>query len=196
MGVQAAERFILKSAAISAELRAALQSQKVAAIKSDLEKATDALVSRHLNQVTYEIRTSARRMSEFYELFYILENDIRRFIDDILSDVHQVGWWERCAPPEVKKNAFNNRQRESKEGLPPRSPRMIDYTTFGHLGEIIKWNWDTFAGIFPNCEIERLEKVMSRLNLARGPIAHCGFLPEDESVRLKLAIRDWFALME
>jgi hypothetical protein len=135
-------------------------------------------------------------MSEFYELFYILENDIRRFIDDILSDAHDVNWWEKCAPPEVKKSALSNRQRESKEGLPPRSPRMIDYTTFGHLGEIIKWNWDTFAGIFPNCEIERLEKVMSRLNLARGPIAHCGFLPEDESVRLKLAIRDWFALME
>lgn len=73
---------------------------------------------------------------------------------------------------------------------------MIDYITFGHLGEIIKANWDIFAGIFPNCQIERLEKVMSRLNIARGPIAHCGYLPEDEVVRLKLAIRDWYALAE
>lgn len=190
------ERFILKCAAVSADLRKALQSQKVAAVKSDLEKATDALVARHLNQVTYEIRTAAKRMADFYELFYVLENEIRRFIDDILGDMYTPDWWDERTPPEVKKSAQANRQRESREGLPPRSARMIDYTTFGHLGEIIKWNWDVFAGLFPNCEIERLEKVMSRLNLARGPIAHCGLLPEDEAVRLKLAIRDWFALME
>ena len=89
-----------------------------------------------------------------------------------------------------------NKDKESREGLPPRSQNLIDYLTFGHLGEIIKANWDIFAGLFPNCEVERLEKVVSRLNLARGPIAHCGYLPEDEVVRLKLAIRDWYSLSE
>jgi hypothetical protein len=38
--------------------------------------------------------------------------------------------------------------------------------------------------------------VVNRLDLVRGPIAHCNSLPEEEAIRLKLAIRDWKKLME
>ena len=41
-----------------------------------------------------------------------------------------------------------------------------------------------------------VEKVMSTLNTLRGPIAHRSPLAQDEIVRLKLAVRDWFRLME
>lgn len=37
---------------------------------------------------------------------------------------------------------------------------------------------------------------MNSLNLLRGPIAHCSPLAEDEVVRLKLTLKDWFRLME
>lgn len=188
--------FILQNAAITADLRKVMDKTGLAHTKSDLEKATDALVVSHLGQVDYKIRNSAARMAEFYQMFYVLENDIRQLVSSVLEEASGDTWWSKKVPPEVQKNANFSRQRESKEGLPPRSNSMIDYTTFGQLGEIIKQNWDTFAGLFPNCEIERLEKVLSRLNLARGPIAHCGLLPEDEVVRLKLAMSDWFKLME
>lgn len=190
------ELFIIKNAAITADLRRVMDKEGLSPAKSDLEKATDALVDKHLKQAAFQIRSAAERMAEFYKLFYILENDIRSFVSSIMQEGYGDGWWAKHVPQEVQKSAQFNRQRESKEGLPPRSSDLIDYTTFGQLGEIIKQNWAIFAGLFPNCEIERLEKVMSRLNLARGPIAHCGLLPEDEVVRLKLAIRDWFALME
>lgn len=39
-------------------------------------------------------------------------------------------------------------------------------------------------------------KVMGNLNLLRGPIAHCSPLAEDEVVRLRLTLKDWFRLME
>jgi hypothetical protein len=188
--------FILQNAAITADLRKVMDKTGLAHTKSDLEKATDALVVSHLGQVDYKIRNSAARMAEFYQMFYVLENDIRQLVSSVLEEAFGDTWWTKKVPPEVQKNANFSRQRESKEGLPPRSSSMIDYTTFGQLGEIIKQNWATFAGLFPNCEIERLEKVLSRLNLARGPIAHCGLLPEDEVVRLKLAMSDWFKLME
>ena len=39
-------------------------------------------------------------------------------------------------------------------------------------------------------------KIMTSLNTLRAPIAHCCILAEDEVVRLKLAVKDWFRLME
>jgi len=191
------ELFVLKSAAIRADLGRVSDEQKVRAEKSDLESATDAMIAPHMGQIDYQIRIAAERMAEFYQIFYMLENHIRRFVESVLSESYdEEPWWAKRVPENVRKYAKENKDRESREGLPPRSQNPIDYLTFGQLGEIIKSNWDVFAGLFPNCEIERLEKVVSRLNLARGPIAHCGYLPEDEVVRLKLAIRDWFALSE
>jgi Family of unknown function (DUF5343) len=37
---------------------------------------------------------------------------------------------------------------------------------------------------------------MTSLNVLRGPIAHCCPLAEDEVARLRLALKDWFRLME
>lgn len=191
-----AELFTLKSAAITAELSRVTGEQHITAEKSEVERATDALIAPHLSQVDYSIRAAAARMAEFYQIFYLLENDMRQFVSGVLADTYGKEWWTERVTDNVKQYAKTNRDKENKEGLPPRSKNLIDYLTFGHLGEIIKTNWDVFAGLFPNCEIERLEKVISRLNIARGPIAHCGYLPEDEVVRLKLAIRDWYALAE
>ena len=70
----------------------------------------------------------------------------------------------------------------------------IDFTTFGELGEIIKKNWDVFDSLFTS--VRAVEKVMSSLNTLQGPIAHCSLLAEDEVLRLRLAVRDWFRLME
>src|SRR3546814_2211141 len=99
-------------------------------------------------------------------------------------------------PQAVRDNIKKNHEREASEGLPPRSDRLIDYTTFGELGHIVQENWDVFSGMFSNATRNRVLRVINRLNLARGPIAHCNFLPEEEAIRLKLAIRDWYMLME
>nr|WP_314442202.1 Swt1 family HEPN domain-containing protein [uncultured Sphingomonas sp.] len=191
------ELFVLKAAAIRADLSRVSGEHKTHAEKSDVEVATDALIAPHMAQIDYQVRIASERMAEFYRLFYMLENHIRRFVEAVMNEAFEADpWWNKRVPEPVRKYAKDNKDRESKEGLPPRSQSPIDYLTFGQLGEIIKANWDVFAGLFPNCEIERLERVVSRLNLARGPIAHSGYLPEDEVVRLKLAIRDWFALSE
>jgi hypothetical protein len=38
-------------------------------------------------------------------------------------------------------------------------------------------------------------KIMANLNTLRAPIAHCSPLADDEVVRLRLTMRDWFRLM-
>jgi len=191
-----AELFILKSAAISADLSRVAAEHRLRVERSDVERATDALIAPYMEQIDFAIRTSAERMAEFYQIFYMLENHIRSFVSDMLLEEIGANWWDTAVPEIIKKYAQDNKSKENKEGLPPRSKNLVDYLTFGHLGEIIKSNWTIFTGVFPDCEVERLERVVARLNIARGPIAHCGYLPEDEVVRLKLAIKDWFALQE
>ncbi|OQW73934.1 MAG: hypothetical protein BVN32_13315 [Proteobacteria bacterium ST_bin14] len=190
------ELFFLKSAVLTRDLRAAMNRENVNASRGALEIQADSLVADYLRQVDFGTVADAERMSEFYRLFYILENDIRDLIEGALEDSKGTGWWDGAVPQAVRENAKKNLDREAAEGLPPRSERFLDYTTFGELGEIIRENWDVFSGMFSNASRNRVLRVINRLNLVRGPIAHCNFLPEEEAIRLKLAVRDWYKLME
>jgi hypothetical protein len=84
-------------------------------------------------------------------------------------------------------------QKEVDNSVTRRSDNKIDYTTFGELAVIITGNWDIFATIFSSRRA--VERVMSSLNLLRGPIAHCCPITEDEVDRLHLTVKDWFRTM-
>jgi hypothetical protein len=190
------ELFILKNAVITRNLRTVFAAHRVGNTRGALEAQADSLVAEYLRQVDFNTLTDADRMSEFYRLFYALENDIRDLIESTMVDSKGDRWWQEAVPQAVRDNAQKNYDREAAEGLPPRSDRLIDYSTFGELSEIVKENWDIFSGMFSNATRNRVLRVLNRLNLVRGPIAHCNFLPEEEAIRLKLAIRDWYKLME
>ncbi len=132
-------------------------------------------------------------MSAHYRVFYCLENSIRTLIAGVLSEKHGENWWNTNVPENVKTHVAATQKKEAESGIAVRSQEPIDYTTFGELGEIIKTNFTEFSDIFPN--IKALEKVISTLNVLRGPIAHCKPLAEDEVVRLHLSVRDWFRSM-
>jgi len=140
------------------------------------------------------IRREASEMAAHYELFYCLEKSIRVLVSETLESTHGVGWWQSAVPPNVKENVKKNMQREEESGITIRSTQAIDYTTFGELGEIVRGNWQHFSDTFNN--EKAFSKVMSNLNLLRGPIAHCSLLADDEIVRLRLTLKDWFRLME
>lgn len=188
--------FLLQNAVITKGVRSTFVDQRLVSARGALEAQADSLVENYLRQVDLQTIADADRMSEFYKLFYALENDIRDLLEQTLVESIGSDWWDKAVPQVVRENAKKNADREASEGLPPRSDRLIDYTTFGELGEIIKENWETFSGMFSNASKNRVLRVLTRLNLARGPIAHCNFLPEEEAIRLKLAVRDWYKLME
>jgi hypothetical protein len=193
---QNVQLFVIQSAAITHDLNRVMSHLSVNNLRSPLERETDSLISGYLGQIDFKIVNSAERMAEFYKVFFALENDIRDLVEETMSASFGADWWETHVPPVVRENVQRNIDREASEGLPPRSSRSIEYTTFGELSEIIKDNWDSFSGLFSSVSKNRVLRVLSRLNHARGPIAHCNHLPEEESVRLKLAIQDWYKLME
>lgn len=179
------------------------------------EKALDAVenglkldLNRHLGadaeedkdqdyypQFAQDIRAEARDMAVHYELFYCLEVSIRTLIKEKLKSEVGADWWNTCdVPDHIRKSVNDNIQREIDSAFTQRSDDELDYTTFGELGEIVRKNWSHFADIF-NSE-KAFNRVMNSLNLLRGPIAHCSPLAEDEIVRLKLTLKDWFRLME
>ena len=182
------ELFMLKNAVLTRGLRSAFASQKIGSPRGALEAQADLLLTDYLRQVDFEIVSNAERMSEFYKLFYALENDMRDLIELAMVEAKGEDWWKIAVPQVVRDNVQKNHDREASEGLPPRSDRLIDYTTFGELGEIVKENWEVFSGMFSNATRNRVLRVINRLNIARGPIAHCNILPEEEAIRLKLAI--------
>ena len=188
------ELYLLKTLALQDELRIRLISH--GSTRSTLEVATDSLIERYLSQANPSTLAAAARMGEFYKLFYTLENEIRDLIDETMVEVAGPDWFENRVPQIVRENVKKNKGREEAEGIPPRSANDLSYTTFGELGEIVKENWDCFAGIFSNASKGRVLRVINRLNLARGPIAHSNLLPDEEVVRLKLTMSDWYSLME
>jgi len=146
-------------------------------------------------QFTMDIRSEAKEMAVHYELFYCLEVSIRTLIKDKMKSELGSDWWNVGEVPEaIKKNVKDNMQREVDSSFTQRSDDELDYTTFGELGDLVRKNWVHFADIFYS--EKAFNRVMNSLNLLRGPIAHCSPLAEDEIVRLKLTLRDWFRLME
>jgi len=142
------------------------------------------------------VRLEASEMARHYEVFYCLEKSIRELVSQQIEAFDKSSkWW---AVPRVQQKIFDDVrdriQREVDTGMTRRSDDELDYTTFGELSVIIVGNWEIFGGLFSSKKA--VEKVMSSLNSLRGPIAHCSPLAEDEIIRLRLAVRDWFRLME
>lgn len=148
-------------------------------------------------QFDAEARAEAASMSKHYETFYCLEKSIRTFVSKTVAEAEKTEeWWTSSSrvPPNVKTEVASRIQKEIDTGMTRRSTDELDYTTFGELTQLITSNWDIFGGSLSSRSA--VNKVMASLNSLRGPVAHCSPLAEDEIVRLQLAVRDWFRLME
>ena len=150
--------------------------------------------SKYYPQFEQSVRSEASKMSQYYEVFYCLETSIRKLLSETLGEAEGAAWWEsERIQPNIRTEINKRIQREIDSGVTRRSDEPIDYTTFGELAVIITGNWDIFGAIFSSRRA--VERVMSSLNLLRGPIAHCCPITEDEVDRLHLTVKDWFRTM-
>lgn len=157
-------------------------------------KAEAASAVAFYPQFEQAVRLEAAEMSENYEVFYCLEQAIRKLITETLEEAEGTDWWNSPrVPPDIKADVASLVKKERDNGITQRSDKMIDYTTFGQLSGMITSNWDLFE---PTIKSKRgVERVMANLNLLRGPIAHCCPMQEDEEDRLQLAVKDWFRMI-
>jgi hypothetical protein len=147
-------------------------------------------------QIEHAFRAEAKEMAPHYEVFYSLERTIRALVADSLEAADGASWWidPKRVPQRIKDDCEARLKKEEDTGVTLRSEDPLDFSTFGELGQIITNNWDVFGALFKS--EKAVSRIMANLNTLRGPIAHCTLLAEDEVVRLRLSVRDWFRQME
>jgi hypothetical protein len=158
-----------------------------------LPRASQQDATEYYPQFEQAVRHEAAQMAQHYELFYCLEQAIRKIIIETLEEAEGANWWDTKVQQKIRDDVKELQQKEIDAGITRRSERAIDYTTFGQLSGVITGNWALFATIFKSQRA--VEKVMASLNLLRGPIAHCCPLSEDETDRLHLAVKDYFRML-
>jgi hypothetical protein len=170
-------------------------------LKNGLERIRSAATPDRVTQDFISTKLQIKGGSGFallpyYETFYCLEKSIRAFVSNIIEEAERTdAWWASArVPVNIKTEVAARIRREIDTGMTRRSTNELEYTTLGELTTIITSNWDIFGGSLSS--EKAVTRVMSSLNSLRGPVAHCSPLAEDEVVRLQLAVRDWFRLME
>lgn len=159
-----------------------------------INKTTESPEKNYYPQFEESVRIEASLMAIHYEAFYCLEKSIRKLIIETLAEAEPGNWWKSGRIPQDILSATESLiTKEIDSGITRRSDDPIDYTTFGQLAVIINTNWDLFGAIFTSRRA--VERVMSSLNMLRGPIAHCSPMTEDEVDRLALTVKDWFRIM-
>ncbi len=153
----------------------------------------DVKESEYYPQFEHAVRKEAARMASYYEVFYCLEKSIRRLIAEQMADDTEDWWASGKITATIHTEVKKRMKSEIDAGVTQRSTDKLDYTTFGELSVIITSNWDVFGSVFTSQKA--VERVLYSLNTLRGPIAHCSEISDDEALRLRLAVRDWFRIM-
>lgn len=136
-----------------------------------------------------KVWADATKMSSVYTALYCIENTIRNFIVERLSDRHGIDWWNISVPSKIKDDVRKLKEKESKNKYySNRSDSEIGYTMLGNLAQIIINNWEDFSDIIPNQAW--LTSRMDDLEMSRNVIMHTGVLPQVEIERIESIVRD------
>ena len=131
----------------------------------------------------------AVNMSSVYTALFCIENTIRNFIVERMSERHGIDWWENKVPKKINDTVISLKKQETKNKYHSnRSGNEIGYTMLANLGQIIISNWDDFSDIIPNQAW--LTSRMDDLEMSRNIIMHTGTLPADEIDRIESIVRD------
>lgn len=140
----------------------------------------------------HEILKRAKKMADFYVLYFSLENSVRKLIKDVLSEKYGNNWWDTKVPKGVKEKVIKIQKEEQDSAMSIRSEDLLDYTNFGELIDIFNLNWQDFADILRSQK--SVQDTLSPLNRIRNVIAHSCELNDDEILRFKLLIKDWLRI--
>jgi len=139
-----------------------------------------------------DIRAQAKKMADFYALYYCLENTIRRLISTRLEEKYGPNWWDNEVPDGVKNGVKVKQEKEKETVLSIRSEDPLTYTNFGELIDILNHKWDDFSDTIRSQKA--MQHALSQFNQIRNVIAHSCELSDDDIVRLKLLIKDWMRI--
>lgn len=128
-------------------------------------------------------------MSSVYQSIFCIENTLRNFIVERMSERHGLDWWVQTVPKKIRDDVEKLKVKEEKNKFfSSRSDSEIGYTMLGNLGQIIINNWNDFNDIIPSQAW--LTSRMDDLEMARNIVMHTGVLPQIEIERITSIVRD------
>lgn len=132
---------------------------------------------------------NAINMSSVYQAIFCIENTLRNFIVERMSELYGLNWWDVKVPSNIKKAVEKLKKAEMKNKFfSSRSDSEIGYTMLGNLGQVIINNWEDFSDIIPSQAW--LTSRMDDLEMARNIVMHTGVLPQIEIDRITSIVRD------
>ena len=139
-----------------------------------------------------DILQEARRMADFYVIYYALENSIRRLISERLLEKHGLAWWQDKVPEGVRNEVAKKQKEEMDTIMSIRSEDPLAYTNFGELISIFDANWKDFSDTLRSQKA--MQQILAQFNKIRNTVAHSCELNDDEITRFKLSVKDWFRI--
>jgi energy-converting hydrogenase A subunit M len=139
-----------------------------------------------------DILQEARKMADFYAIYFAVENSVRRLISETLSEKYGGNWWKDKVPEKVRLEVEKKQKEERETAMSIRSEDPLTYTNFGELIDIFSANWADFSDTLRSEKAMR--QTLSSFNKIRNIVAHSCALNEDEIARFKLTVKDWFRI--
>lgn len=146
---------------------------------------------REITEKILFVNEEAQRMAEAYTILYILENQLRLFTQEKLSERYGNEWWEKSVSHKTRENCEDRKKKElDSPWHKVEETHPLFYTTFEELQGIIQKNWDVFQPYFKDQYV--IIGRLSELEIPRNTIAHNRTLKKTEPDRLKIFSHDIF----
>jgi hypothetical protein len=135
----------------------------------------------------------ALHAAEAYKLFFVFEWYLRDFIVETLSNNTEGTWWDKI-PANIQKQIEDlEKTEEAKSWMAVGSRDKSALMTYTQLLRIIEECWDShFAEIVRDKILIQEARTIAHL---RNTICHMTDISEEEIVRIKQTIKDWFRMV-
>lgn len=127
--------------------------------------------------------------SEAYLLFYIFEQYLRSFVQNVLTEEYRDEWWTRV-PTNVQDEIQKLEATEEIKGWMSLGSRdRFALMTLPQLLAVIEQNWKKdFEDLIRDKGLIHEARLIVHL---RNRVAHMSPISDEEMIRIKQTIRDW-----
>jgi Swt1-like HEPN len=149
----------------------------------------------NVSEVLPEEAREAVDVAETFKLFYVLENYLRDFILNVLSESDKDNWWSAVPKDVQNKVAEFESTEESKQWMNLNPRGRLALTTLPQLLRIIDedTNWKTH---FERLVRDKALITQTRLIVhTRNTICHMSPVTTEEHGRIQQIMRDWFRVI-
>jgi len=157
-------------------------------VGADMREVEERLLAEALAPFGVSRRNSALEMARLYAVLFCFENEVREFIRETLYENVGVDWLKKL-PAKIRSHAESRRKTAEKDSwLEGEKSDLLGFLEFGHLAQIIVYNWEHFS-VIPSQHW--LKQRMDEMEKVRHFIAHNRMLLPSEFQRLYMYIADW-----